>query len=298
MPLTLKQTTSIAALSEFLYPFLPGNPHPYADHDLSFPGAALASGVLQHWQGGSKGPAINALLTRTLEFSPREFCPLLVNIVKRAIPYSRGKATPITRERIDRLNVLIKEVGFKIPELIDLPFLNSLPTESPKPTTTKVDYSGLLSQLINMQKLDAAPRGYEFERFLLKLFKSFSLEPNPGYSLVGEQIDGSFIFKDQTYLLEATWRNSKVGASELREFSSKVKKATWSRGLLISYAGFTEGGIEAYEKDGPTNLICLSGDDMSEMFLKKLDLRLVLEKLIRVAAEKRQVYPQVRNLFP
>jgi hypothetical protein len=42
--------------------FLPGQAHPYADQSVSFQGAAHATHLGQYWQGGSKQPAIVALL--------------------------------------------------------------------------------------------------------------------------------------------------------------------------------------------------------------------------------------------
>ena len=40
MNLSLVETQTISELADFLYPFLPGNPHPYANKSISFPGIA------------------------------------------------------------------------------------------------------------------------------------------------------------------------------------------------------------------------------------------------------------------
>ena len=113
MSLTLKETQTLAEISEFLYSFLPGQPHPFADQGISFAGIARELSLGKFWQGGSKQPAINALLENTLDLTREKFCPLILEIVRRGIKYRGGKGSPITREDIQTLNELILEVGFK-----------------------------------------------------------------------------------------------------------------------------------------------------------------------------------------
>jgi len=67
--------------------------------------------------------------------------------------------------------------------------------------------------------------------------------------LVGEQIDGSIEFEGNIYLIEAKWQNALVGNADLLVLHGKVGgKATWSRGIFISYSGFTKEGLEAFLK--------------------------------------------------
>ena len=67
MSLSLKQTQTISEVAEFLYTFLPGQAHPFADQSISFAGIAKDIGLGQFWRGGSKRPAITALLENTLD---------------------------------------------------------------------------------------------------------------------------------------------------------------------------------------------------------------------------------------
>lgn len=69
------------------------------------------------------------MLQHTLEFSRDRFCPLIIEIVKTAIPYRLNKNIPITRDEIIAINKKIVDIGFKIPELWDHAFLESLPVE-------------------------------------------------------------------------------------------------------------------------------------------------------------------------
>ena len=109
----------------------------------------------------------------------------------------------------------------------------------------------LRDQLVLLQDLPPQKRGLAFERFLSSLFQLFGLDPRGSFRLHGEQIDGSFEIGAEIYLLEAKWHRQPIGEAPLLVFREKVEsKSTWSRGLFISYSGFTYKGIEQHEKGG------------------------------------------------
>jgi len=219
--------------------------------------------------------------------------------------YRQSKNDPITREEIERLNVLIARIGFKIPELWDSKFLNNLPHKPSQaeekfaaPELTDSTVQALQNKLLKISSLSPQERGFEFERFLAQLFEAFKLAPRDSFRLVGEQIDGSFQFQDEIYLVEATWRNIPVGEEELLAFSGKVAgKAKWSRGLLISYSGFSQDGLDAFARGKPTNIVCMDGLDLYSILQGKLDLRNVLAQKVRRAAETNEAFVQARDLF-
>jgi len=82
MSLSLKQTQTVAEVAEFLYIFLPGQAHPYADQSISFAGIAKDIGLGHFWRGGSKRPAITALFENTLGQRSDKFCSLVIEIVR------------------------------------------------------------------------------------------------------------------------------------------------------------------------------------------------------------------------
>src|ERR1700757_5119722 len=114
MRLTLVQEQTISEMGKHLYNFLPGQARPYADQSISFQGAAHAAHLGQFWQGGSKQPAIVALLRATLENEADAFCNLINEIVRKSILYRQNKNDPITREDIQTLNEFLLRVEFKI----------------------------------------------------------------------------------------------------------------------------------------------------------------------------------------
>lgn len=139
-------------------------------------------------------------------------------------------------------------------------------------------------------------RGYRFEAFLKSLFDAFGLKANDPFRLRGEQIDGSFELNGQTYLLEAKWHKEKTGVADLHVFHGKLdQKAAWTRGLFVSYSGFTEDGLHAFGRG--KKLICMDGLDIFETLNRQLPLYHVLEHKARKAAETGNPFVRVGELF-
>jgi hypothetical protein len=216
--------------------------------------------------------------------------------------YRRNKE-PITREEVEELNAIINRIGYKIPELSDPRFLSSLPQRpKAKPHSEDGDITksipNLRANFTKLQGLDPVRRGFAFEPFLSELFEVFGLAPRGAFRVVGEQIDGSFELNGEVYLLEARWRNEQAGNGDLLTFAGKVAgKAQWSRGLFVSYSGFSADGLQGFGQGRPTNLIGLDGLDLYYILAGSLDLREVLRRKARRAAETNRVFVSVRELF-
>lgn len=150
--------------------------------------------------------------------------------------------------------------------------------------------------LLRLTGLDPVPRGYAFESFLKSMFEAFGLEAREGFRLRGEQIDGSFMLHNETYLLEAKWQNTLCGNAELHAFHGKIEqKAAWTRGLFISYSGFTQEGLHAFGRG--KRVVCMDGWDLSEALQREIPIGEVLEWKVRRAAETGMALVRVRDLF-
>lgn len=170
------------------------------------------------------------------------------------------------------------------------------PGRTPSPASQPVPVDALKSKLMALVELEPHPRGYAFEQFLIELFRAYGLQPNSPFKLVGEQIDGSFKFDGEFYLLEAKWHGPRTPASDLRNFHGKVEeKAAWARGLFISNSGFTEEGLLAFGR--AKSIICMDGLDLWTMLERRIPLTEVLDRKVRHAAERGAVFCAVADLF-
>ena len=160
-----------------------------------------------------------------------------------------------------------------------------------------VKYDVIQRALLSLTGMAPQERGYQFEKFLKKLFDAFALEAEKPFRLIGEQIDGSFLLDRDTYLVEAKWQNEQTGAADLHAFQGKLdQRAAWGRGLFVSYSGFTEQGLIAFGR--ARKVICLDGRDLSETFQRQLPLPEVLRRKVRRAVEHGVTLARVSDLFP
>lgn len=167
---------------------------------------------------------------------------------------------------------------------------------APAPAYDRAKFTKFQSDLVSITMLDPHARGYAFENFLKELFDAFGLEARDAFRNRGEQIDGSFILGNDTYLLEAKWQGAPCGNTELHTFHGKIEqKAAWTRGLLISNSGFTEDGLNTFGRG--KRVICMDGYDLNEALSRQLPINRVLERKVRRAAETGMAFVRVRDLF-
>lgn len=217
---------------------------------------------------------------------------------------------------LDTLNALweyreVSSVTVNYPELDDsvrtayFRIIERLAGKPPEPVGPTSSHQGpppdaaatstLAARLIDVSSLDPQPRGYAFERFLKDVFDAYGMSARASFRLAGEQIDGSFALGEQTYLLEARWRNERVSVETLRAFNAKVEdKASWSRGLIISQSGFTPEGLDAFGRG--KSVVCMDGLDLHEILSRRLDLVEVIALKVRRVAETGAAFVRVRDL--
>lgn len=171
------------------------------------------------------------------------------------------------------------------------------PGQAPIPAFDRQKLALIKSDLLAMASLEAHARGYAFEKFLHDLFDTYGLAAQEPFRLKGEQIDGSFQFGNETYLVEAKWHGKPIGVAELHTFHGKIEqKAAWTRGLFVSNSGFTEDGLIAFGRG--KRVICMDGYDLYETLNREIPLNHVLERKVRRAAETGSPFVRVRDLFP
>ena len=163
--------------------------------------------------------------------------------------------------------------------------------------SVNVDQAAQLKRaLLDIHKLPPQARGYAFETFLQQLFEASNLQSRAPFRNTGEQIDGSFQCRGDIYLVEAKWVVNPVGAGELHIFQGKIsQKAAWTRGVFISYYGFTDVGLEAFGRG--KSLICISGKDINHALERHIPFADVIDRKVRAAAETGSVFVPLDKLF-
>lgn len=176
------------------------------------------------------------------------------------------------------------------------PARNSASTDVSRVPRLATDVSRELSKtFIDLASLEPNPRGYAFERWLGDLCEVCSLAPRSSFKLIGEQIDGSFVVDGETYLLEAKWHNIQTPAKDLHTFEGKLgQKAHWSRGVFVSYSGFTVDGLHAFGRSKKT--LCIDGLDITETLNRGLPFAALVTAKARRAVETGDPFTPFRDL--
>lgn len=168
----------------------------------------------------------------------------------------------------------------------------------PQKSFIGVDYTHLISEMDRIKLLLPHPRGYAFEVWLNELFKIFQMAPKGSFRNTGEQIDGSFRMDGAYYLIEAKWHSTETPASDLHSFQGKLNgKASWTRGVFISWQGFSRDGLIAFGKGN--RIVCISGKDIYQCLKSKIPFPVLLEAKLRHASETGEcyiAYEDIKNL--
>ncbi|MFC7535915.1 restriction endonuclease [Sphingomonas sp. GCM10030256] len=235
--------------------------------------------------GGSKGKRLRTFLamvddetaTRTLNALWAHRAEFLA---------STGNADPVHNAEGRYLTLLRKLSGGP----------NAGTGEPGRPVHDRQKIEAFRNELYQLRDFEPQRRGYAFESFLQRLFDDAGLAPRQPFRNVGEQIDGSFVLDSEVYLLEAKWTRSEIGAADLHAFHGKLDKAAWTRGVFISYGGFTADGLKAFGT--ARRMFCVEGRDIYEGLERQIPLIDILRAKIRQAAETGDPFVPLERLFP
>jgi len=306
--LTIPETQAISELAAVLYNFLPGSTFAPTGVKIDFGTVAQSLGLGHLWPGGSKLPAIEALLEGTLQTKKDKFCILIIRIVQEGIKYRNRKKDPITKEEIQKINNLNAQLHFKIPELHDPDFIAKLPTErlteEKKKSTTNPQVvnpeklTEIKTEFMKISQLQPHERGYAFEKFLRELFEIYNFNPKPSFRTQGEQIDGSIEFDHEIYLLEAKWQDKAITEADILVLDGRVQgHSTMGRGIYITAGCFSQDGIAAYRRLRPSSIVGIDGQDLYFVLEKFLPLDEVLRFKLRKLVETGEFHYPVAKLI-
>lgn len=130
-------------------------------------------------------------------------------------------------------------------------------------------------------------RGYQFEKYLNRLFKDCALEQRESFRIKGEQIDGSFVLRNDVYLLETKWINKQTEKSDLMVFNEKVSsKSGFTRGLFISFAGYSSDAVETFCNSRELNIVLMTVQELAVALTRKENIAAVIWNKVRALAEE------------
>ena len=162
-------------------------------------------------------------------------------------------------------------------------------TTVPKPITSLIDYDKYLKELQTLSDYKDSPqeRGFAFEKYLREFFKDNGLQPRGSFKLIGEQIDGSFILHNEVYLLEAKWTSKQIDKANLVVFNEKVSsKSGFTRGLYISYAGYSGEALQTFATGRTVNIVLMTVQELAIVLSEKKDFQKFLWGKVRALAEE------------
>lgn len=161
------------------------------------------------------------------------------------------------------------------------------------------NFESSFGKLCELTRIDnSQERGYLFEKFLKNIFEENGLDPRGSFKIIGEQIDGSFMFMNEIYLIEAKWTKNKVSKSDLVVFNEKVtSKSGFTRGLFISYSGFTDEALQTFGIGRKVNIILMTVGELAIMLERKIDFKEAFMKKMRILAEEGNYFKNIVDII-
>ncbi len=155
-----------------------------------------------------------------------------------------------------------------------------------KPKLNNDEIKKLFNELFDESKFTPQQRGFEFEKLIEAKLDNDNLNPRASYKPKGEQVDGSFFWKGQTYLLEAKWVKEKLPASSIYAFKGKLDgKFHTTSGVFIAINGYNEDVEDALKFGKSLNILLFDKNDISLIFNNEVTFLEVLKFKLREAGD-------------
>jgi hypothetical protein len=200
-----------------------------------------------------------------------------------------------TLEKLDRAHALQKIAHLKgAVERRNSSTMNrrAAATEAKKSQSQATDLTALNEAFAKIYGTQMTPqaRGKLFEKFLQELFTRQSVKMRDSFRIKGEEIDGTFKFEGENYIMEAKWQDSGASTDQLYKFAHKVDGKMLGRGLFISVNGFSHEGIKAIVHGKMIQTMLMDGSDLSAVLEQRITLEAMLDYKIRAAQTRGEVY--------
>jgi hypothetical protein len=132
--------------------------------------------------------------------------------------------------------------------------------------------------------------GLTLEKLLNRLFEIFDLQPRQPFRVVGEQIDGSFLFDSHVYLMESKWEKDPLPEADLLVFRGKIEgKSTFTRGVFIALNDISIHARDAITRGKAPSFFVVNGHDLLMILSEAVSLPDFLKQRVRLLGEEGRV---------
>jgi hypothetical protein len=132
--------------------------------------------------------------------------------------------------------------------------------------------------------------GLTLEKVLNRMFEIFDLQPRQPFRVVGEQIDGSFVFDSHVYLMESKWEKDPLPEADLLVFRGKIEgKSTFTRGVFIALNDISIPARDAITRGKAPSFFVVNGHDLLMILSDVISLPDFLKQRVRLLGEEGRV---------
>lgn len=155
-----------------------------------------------------------------------------------------------------------------------------------KSVLNKAEITETYQNLKTEKGLTPQQRGLEFEKLIFSILKLEGLEPRASYRPEGEQVDGSFYWQGQTFLIEAKWVKSRLPASSIYAFKGKLDgKFHTTSGVFLAANGYSDDVEDALKFGKSLNILLFDESDIEIIFNGEVSFLEVLKFKLREAGD-------------
>jgi hypothetical protein len=244
--------------------------------------------VYERYEYESKAKLLRRIMADESNYQVGRLLLELLRYRKEHIPFSNSEEKTSFNKSLEIAYRLVGRVGMTVKH----------PSKQTQEHDRKFDFSQSISRLNEMFVINNPQRrGYAFEKFLFWLFEENDLSPRSSFKIVGEQIDGSFEYANEIYLLEAKWTQDETSKSDLVIFNEKVSsKSGFTRGVYVSYAGYANNAINTFNNGRVVRIVLISVQELVISFERGLVFTELLRRKIRALAEEGVCFKSVMEI--